>query len=70
MAARETENNAYEIWGVKQRALWYVMVVSKVGNSILPKDRTRIAENTFKFSPARSWNELPTDYRFQRSTVD
>ena len=59
-----------KFWGVKQRALWYVMVVSKVGNSILPKDRTRIAENTFKFSPARSWNEVPTDYRFQRSTVD
>ena len=27
MAPRETENNAYSnFWGVKQRALWYVMV--------------------------------------------
>ena len=26
MAPRETENNAYaKFWGVKQRALWYVM---------------------------------------------
>ena len=57
MAPKETENNAYaKFWGDKQRALW--------------KDRTRIGENAFKYSPARSWNELPTDYRFQRSTVD
>ena len=27
MAPRDTENNAYaKFWGVKQRALWYVMV--------------------------------------------
>ena len=31
MAPRETENNAYaKFWGVKQRALWYVMVFSGV----------------------------------------
>ena len=44
------------------------MVVSKVGKSILSKDRTRIAETAFKFSPARSWNELPTDYKEAQST--
>ena len=34
MAPRETENNAYaKFWGVKQRALWYVMVFSGVVNS-------------------------------------
>ena len=31
MAPRETENNAYaEFWGDKQRALWYVMILSVV----------------------------------------
>ena len=31
MAPRETENNAYaKFWGDKQRALWYVMVLSGV----------------------------------------
>ena len=33
MAPRDTENNAYaKFWGEKQRALWYVMVFSKVVN--------------------------------------
>ena len=33
MALRETEDNAYaKFWGVKQRALWYVMVFSGVVN--------------------------------------
>ena len=33
MAPRETENNAYaKFWGDKQRASWYVMVVSGVVN--------------------------------------
>ena len=33
MAPRETENNAYaKFWGDKQRALWYVMVLSGVVN--------------------------------------
>ena len=33
MAPRETESNAYaKFWGVKQRALWYVMVFSEVVN--------------------------------------
>ena len=33
MAPRETENNAYaEFWGDKQRALWYVMILSGVAN--------------------------------------
>ena len=33
MARRETENNAYsKFWGDKQRALWYVMVFSRVVN--------------------------------------
>ena len=36
MALRETENNAYaKFWGDKQRALWYVMVVSGVVNCSL-----------------------------------
>ena len=31
MAPRETENNAYaKFWGDKQRALWYVIVFSRV----------------------------------------
>ena len=34
-APRETEDNAYaKFWGDKQRALWYVMVVSGVVNTI------------------------------------
>ena len=33
MAPRETENNAYaKFWGDKQRALWYVMVFTRVVN--------------------------------------
>jgi len=33
MALRETENNAYaKSWGDKQRALWYVVVLSGVVN--------------------------------------
>ena len=33
IAPRETENNAYaKFWGDKQRALWYVMVFSRVVN--------------------------------------
>ena len=33
MAPRETENNAYaKFWGDKQRALWYVMILSGVVN--------------------------------------
>ena len=33
MAPRETENNAYaNSWGDKQRALWYVIVFSRVVN--------------------------------------
>ena len=33
MAPRETENNAYaKFWGDKQRALWYVIVFSRVVN--------------------------------------
>ena len=33
MTPRETENNAYaKFWGDKQRALWYVMVFSRVVN--------------------------------------
>ena len=33
MAPRETEDNAYaKFWGVKQRALWDVMVFSGVVN--------------------------------------
>ena len=39
-------------------------------NSILSKDRTSMVENAFKLSPARSWNELSTDYRYERSAVD
>ena len=38
MALRETENNAYaKFWGDKQKALWYVMVFSRVvdGNIVL-----------------------------------
>ena len=35
MALRETENNAYaKFWGGKQRALWYVMVISGVVNHL------------------------------------
>ena len=35
MAPRETENDAYaKFWGVKQRALWYVMVFSLVVNRV------------------------------------
>ena len=35
MAPRETENNAYaKFWADKQRALWYVMVVSRVVNNV------------------------------------
>ena len=35
IAPRETENNAYaKFWGDKQRALWYVMVVSGVFNYV------------------------------------
>ena len=35
MAPRETENNAYaKFWADKQRALWYVMVVSGVVNNV------------------------------------
>ena len=33
MASRETENNAYaKLWGDKQRASWYVVVLSGVVN--------------------------------------
>ena len=33
IAPRETENKAYaKFWGDKQRALWYVMVFSRVVN--------------------------------------
>ena len=33
MAPRESEDNAYaKFWDDKQRALWYVMVFSKVDN--------------------------------------
>ena len=33
MAPRETENNAYaKFWGDKERALWYVMILSGVVN--------------------------------------
>ena len=33
MFTRETESNAYaKFWGVKQRALWYVMIYSGVVN--------------------------------------
>ena len=36
MAPRETEDNGYaKFWGDKQRALWYVMVFSGVGNYAL-----------------------------------
>ena len=32
---RETEDKAYaKVWSDKQRALWYVMVFSGVGNSV------------------------------------
>ena len=35
MAPRETKNNAYaKFWGDKQRALWYVMVFSRVFNQL------------------------------------
>ena len=34
MAPRETEDNAYaNVWGDKQRALWYAMVFSGVVNT-------------------------------------
>ena len=34
MAPRETENNAYaKFWGDKQRALWYVMILSGMHRS-------------------------------------
>ena len=37
MAPRETENNAYaKFWGDKQRALWYVMVLSVEVNLVSP----------------------------------
>ena len=38
MATGETENNAYaNVWGDKQRVLWYVMVFSAVVNYKLRK---------------------------------
>ena len=41
MAPRETENNAHaKFWGVKQRALWYVMVFSEVVNCWFARDVT------------------------------
>ena len=34
---------------------------------ILPKPRTIVAKNAFKFSAARSWNEMPKDIKESQS---
>ena len=36
-------------------------------NLMLPKVRTSIAKNAFKFLGARSWNELPKDIKGDQS---
>ena len=38
-------------------------------NLILPKVRTSMAKNAFRFSAARGWNELPKDIKEAQRSV-
>ena len=71
MVARETENNAYANFRVTNKEhygmLWYFL---KWAIRYSQKIGLELPKMLSSFSPARSWNELPTDHRFQRSTVD
>ena len=57
MAPRETENNAYaKFWGVKQGALWYVMVFSGVVNGVLRPFHYRLQIIRDDWGRVRPWN--------------
>ena len=68
MAPSETENNAYaKFWGNKQRALWYVLVFSRVVNRPFSSCLCSKARLTAKpVSMKMSFNSLAKKTRFHR----